>query len=419
MKKKALTLSTIAVICCALLVFVSGKFILAETLGIKRLLQGLCFLPIAAVAFSNINSKPRIMQHPLILLVVLMLFVSIMANDNIAGISDRVFLFIGLIVIGSASKENNEYGIKTIILIATIFSTLALLQWLFLFADPSLAEYARTGYDYINNVYTKDFSHPISWLGSVPVGGTIFLGHSLVRLASYATEPSLLPVYFLIPASFALMTDRKKWRICAIPILIASLLSLSGSVFLSLFFAGFVALSVLFIGIKKTIRYTPIPLLAFLIVKVTSQGFDQFTQAFAYLQGFANFLERSRGFEDRTLMGLDTLKLALASPFGSFEVVNTLPFALIIKIVIYAGWLGLFFLIIYLFRLAANMERFYKSDKTSKMQRGSCILFAGVLFMILLFNDYQATTYPGIMLLMFAYRTMELRALPSFSMHKV
>src|SRR4051812_44740404 len=59
------------------------------------------------------------------------------------------------------------------------------------------------------------------------------------RLQSFAREPSLNIVYFMIPAALALLVPRRRYFTIGVLIAIYCLLSLSGSVFLT---CGFMAL---------------------------------------------------------------------------------------------------------------------------------------------------------------------------------
>jgi hypothetical protein len=122
-KNNDLPLSVVSVMACSFLVYIMGRFYLAELFNVKRLLEIILLIPIISyVLIFFINGKFRLKFNPLIFFALQLFFNSIYFSMDYLKVSDLFFSLLALIVIASAPIRSVYVGAKWIISIATFFS---------------------------------------------------------------------------------------------------------------------------------------------------------------------------------------------------------------------------------------------------------------------------------------------------------
>jgi len=200
-------MATIVVVASAFLIYVSGSFLVAEVFGVKRYLQILLMLPIAVVASYYLLARPGRLLDPLICFVIVKTATEVALRGQWLYLLDDIAALLALIVLFAAPIRSVETGARLVVWLAGILSAMALVQWMVLFYAPQLAEYSLVVSDE-DNVIENTIKHPIALLGMFGALQYSFLGHDVARLQSFALEPSLNVVYFLLPASLAKVHPR-------------------------------------------------------------------------------------------------------------------------------------------------------------------------------------------------------------------
>ena len=399
--------AAIAVVCCAVLIFVMGRFSLADVLGIKRFLQAALIVPVAVAAVWMTLARPSLLLQPLVCLALLLLVSEVALRRDPLRLADISAALLALAVLAYVTDRSIVIGARFIVFCSTAFALLGLVQWVVLFGRPELWRHAQIIYG--ETGISGDFSHPIAWLGFVTGESYTLFGASVTRLRSFASEPSLLLIYFLLPAVIALMAAGRRLALCALPLIVFSALSLSGSIFLSLFLSMVSWFSIKLFGVKKTMVYVPLLLLAVFLWTLSAERIDVFGRVFDSLAQYGDFFAKSRSFNQRSAGMLAALTEAMASPLGSPTPVQS-PVPLIIGAVLTGGWLALLMLLWFVSRIGAASQSAYSSPAGRARHRLGVLVFAGIVFVVLIFNDYSMTSYGGLVMLMFAYRIVRHRA---------
>jgi hypothetical protein len=295
-------------------------------------------------------------------------------------------------------------GVKTIVVVAGVFALMACLQWLLLFFNP---DWTRYGLIDDNGVIRQSVEHPVALLGMFTDEVYYLFGHSVTRLQSFATEPSLNVVYFLMPASLALLLRTRMSLAFAVPMLLFAVLSLSGSVFLTLAFAGVWFLIVQAVPLKFAFIYGLPGILTFYLYGLSKFGLDPLFKAVSFFAQYGDFLNKGESLIERSAGAVATLDTALQSPFGA-EKHPSLPGPWLINGTSEAGWLGVLFLLLFLVKLARQVTILNRHTGRLSMQRLASVLLLGILSTVVVFNDYQMSNYAGLVMLGFISRLIAL-----------
>ena len=156
-------IATFACVAAAVLVYVAGSFLLTAMLGIKRPLEALLLIPIAAAAAFYMVRYPGRLVEPLTLLVIARLATEAIVRTRPIYVIDDLSALFALVVIRSAPERSFKFSVRLIVVIAGVLAIMALVQWVLLFSLPELN-------DYILNVDEKgevhsSVRHPIALLG--------------------------------------------------------------------------------------------------------------------------------------------------------------------------------------------------------------------------------------------------------------
>jgi hypothetical protein len=396
--------ATISLMAAAVLVYVSGSFLVAEVYGIKRFLEIILIVPIAIAALRYLISRPGRLFEPLSCFVIIKTVTEVVLRGQWLYVLDDFAALLALTAVFAAPAENVAAGAKLVVRLAGLLAVMALVQWFVLFFDPALGGYSLIVSE--EAVIQNTVKHPIALLGLFGELQFSFLGHDVARLQSFAMEPSLNVVYFLLPASLAFLVDSKSSRVLGILILTFCVLSFSGSVYLALAFSAVWWLLLWVFTIRFVMLYgVLLALVAYLFV-LDRVGFDPLLEGIAYLAQYGDFLAKNVSVTDRGISALANTDIALVSPLGS-TMRSDLAGPWLVNAALEAGWLGVLFLLVFLRKLGGQLEVLKTHCGPLSAKRFGSLLLLGALSVIVVFNDYQMSNYAGLVLLGFIYRTVQ------------
>jgi hypothetical protein len=401
-------LATVSAVAAALLVYVSGSFLVAEIPDAKREVQTLLVLVIAVAASFYLVSRPGRLLNPLTLFAIAKLITEIALRGQWTYVLDSLAAVLAMMVISCAPARSIEAGAKAIVTTAGIFAFMGIAQWAMLQADQRLDQYLLTisDDDHVQGIV----EHPIALLGFIDTSRVFtFFGAQLYRMQSFALEPSLNVTYFLLPASLAFLLDARRSIIWGCVLLAFCLLSLSGSVYLTLGFSAICWLSVRVTGVRFTLPYGILMIMGVFLFAVAYFGLEPLLNAFVYLGTYAEFLYKSDSLINRSTGALINVDAALSAPLGSPRVSN-IPGPWLINAILAAGWLGAALLFFYLRNMGRELDRFHRASPPWSARRVGSTLLLGALAVVVVFNDYQMSNYAGLVLLAFIYRIVVERA---------
>lgn len=215
-----------------ILFFTLGQFEFFDLLGIKRILQAVLVGSFFFLSVVLVSIRPRLLlKEPLLLVTVVFLAGDAIRRAGVVRLLDDLLAVAVVSVVLLLGTSLSTKTIKVIVTVAGFFALLALVQFLILTVNPSLRAFAMTENVNPNAGDPWTIGHPIVYLGLIVEAPRNTFGVELVRIHSFLREPSLLPVYFLLPAALALLVKgyTKLW---VVPILAMSFLGFSASFYL-------------------------------------------------------------------------------------------------------------------------------------------------------------------------------------------
>jgi hypothetical protein len=402
----AISVATIAAMMAVVLIYVSGSFVVAEIVGAKRSLQVILIVPLAIVAAYYWIHRPRHLIEPLIVFVLVKTAAEIFYRGQWIWMLDGLATLFALSVLFCAPRRSVETAARLVVIIAGVFALMALVQGVLLFTFPYLGGYGLHLSE--EGTIVNSVEHPIALLGLFSEQQYTLLGQGVGRLQSFAKEPSLNVVYFLLPASIAFFVDGKVCKFFGVAILIFCVLSLSGSIYLSLAFAALWWLLLRVVAMKLAFRYG-LPLLMVLYLYVIRQfGLQPLFDGITYVAQYGDFLNKGASLTNRGTGAVANMDTALASPFGS-PVLSDIPGPWLVNTALGAGWLGVLLLLVFLGQLAGRLELLNRTCGPLSAPRIASLLLLGTMSTVVVFSDYQMSNYAGLTLLGIAYRMIGLR----------
>jgi hypothetical protein len=225
----------------AALFFTMGEFELLDLLHVKRPVQAtlLGMLTILAIMVPFRRPFREVLVQPLFLLTGLFLTMEFLVHGKlIRGIEAAVTLLL-LVVVFCAGRDFVRLTLRMLIMMAGLFASLAILQFVIFMFLPGLA--AGTVSSQMNPTGGSEWTvlSPMAYMGMTTGEYRNVAGFALPRMTSFLREPSLIPPFFLIPAALAL-TFRDRTRMWVVPIFAFAFVAFSGSVYAPIVFgAGF------------------------------------------------------------------------------------------------------------------------------------------------------------------------------------
>jgi hypothetical protein len=399
-----LSAGSLAVIAAAMLVYVSGSFVLAEALGIKRTLQGVLAVPTVVVASYYLAVRPQRMLNPLIGFIVLKTVAELAFRGSELDLFDDVASLFALIVISGAPRHVIMQGARTIMVLAGAFALMALGQWIALFLQPDLRDELLSIDD--DGQVVGTVHHVVALLGLATGEQYTLLGHPVSRLQSWAREPSLNVVYFLLPAVIAFLRGGKSGKFWGTVMVGFCVLSLSGSVLLSLAFSAGAWLALRFLSVKMVLAWGTLGILGVYLAALHGGNLGSVVNFISFLSDYGDFLSKEKSFTYRAGGAANSLASAIAAPLGGTKLAE-LPGPWMINGAIAAGWLGAFMLLLFVFRLASQLQILnFNHGRQLNVRLGTLILI-GAMTTVIVFNDYQMCNYPGLILVGIVCRMIE------------
>lgn len=400
------SLGLIALGAAVVLVYISGSFLLAEVYGVKRVLEiGLTLLVFVGAVRYGIRMRVG-MIDPLIAFVALMVGTEILIRGELLYVIDGVSTLFAIVVIYSVPVETFWKGARLLAWMAAILAAMALLQWVLLFISPELGAFrlivSKEG------VIENSVKHPIALLGLFGEQQYTFFGTPVARLQSFALEPSLNVVYFMIPASLAMLTASRRYFVMGVVGLLFCVLSLSGSVFVALAFTFIWWLLLHIVSIRFAFSYGLLLALGGYIFALQRLGLDSMIAGAMYLSQYGDYLGKSTSLSVRGSSATENLAAALGQPFGS-ATLSDMAGPWLINASLVAGWLGALLIFLTLRNLGASVQKMNVGQPLFSATRLGTLFLLGALSTIVVFNDYQMSHYAGIVMLAIVIRAVRCR----------
>ncbi|HXO65196.1 MAG TPA: hypothetical protein VN882_10895 [Steroidobacteraceae bacterium] len=399
-----LSMGSIAAIAAAALVYISGTFLIAEALGIKRPLQAALAVPIVLMGSYYVATRPRQLLNPLLGFVVLKTVAEITLRGTAVDLFDDVATLFGLAAILGASARASARSVRVITVLAGVLAAMAILQWIVLFFQPDLQDELLAIDD--EGKVVGGVHHVVALLGLATGEQYTLLGHSVTRLQSFAKEPSLNLVYFLIPSAIAFLRGGTLGMSLGVFMLGFSVLSLSGSVFLSLGFSGAAWLALRVFSVKKVLLWGSLSIFGAYMAALVSGQLKTVLALLETLSQYGDFMSKKMSFTQRAGGAAESLGSFASSPFGA-PALPDIPGPWLINGVVMAGWLGGIMLVLFVRQLAIQLDRLDANRGRQLNVRIGILLLIGALTTVIVFNDYQMGNYAGLVLLGILYRMLE------------
>lgn len=409
-KRTGTSLAAISVISVALLCFVMGKFQFFELLSLKRTLEALLLMPLLLGAVFYAAKSPALLLSPAIIFVANVLVLELVYRSNVLWVADQIYALLALIIIAAAPQKYIIAGAKWIVSLAAIFSVMAIAEFVILIFQPELRIHAEVFVG--DDGLAVERFHPVILLGFVTGENYTIFGLNITRMRSFATEPSLLVLYSLLPFCLALLLRTRNSLILSLPILVFSVISLSGSVFLSIAFSLLFVLLCIVFSASVVIKFAPLFIFGAYLSYVASGsiGFDEFN---ALLLSYGDFLEKANSYRVRSEGTYQLFKRAVSSPFGSPQLPD-LPTSIVISSALLGGWIGAVFLLRFLYQFARPFGQLYEREGASFRDKLAVAIFFGAITTTLVFSDYGMQNYAGLGMLMFILRIVRSAAVESY-----
>lgn len=395
---------SIAAVAAAALVYVSGTFLIAEALGIKRPMQAVLAVPILLMASYYVATQPRRLLNPLIGFVVLKTVAEIAFRGTALDLFDDVASLFGLVVISAAGPGALRQAVRFVTGLAGVLALLAVVQWIVLFFEPDLLDELLTTDD--EGKVVGSVHHVIALLGLASGEQYSLFGHTVSRLSSFAKEPSLNLVFFLIPSAIAFLRGGTAGMFWGVVMAGFCVLSLSGSVLLSMAFSAAAWLALRFFSVKKVLAWGTMLVLGAYLAAVQSGSLASVVSFISFLSDYGNFMSKEKSFTYRAGGTASSLAGVASAPLGSTKLPE-LPGPWMVNGALAAGWLGAIMLVVFVFKLAKQLDILNANHGGQLNVRLGSLILIGALATVIIFNDYQMSNYPGLVLLGIVYRMIE------------
>jgi len=231
--------ATMLVYCLVIFIFISDGFELfgqieeGSATVLQRAIQFFVAMPIALGFLYCLHFNPIKLLTPLGIYLLIRLCIDIITQQKAPFLLEDILIIFALFIINTLPKESIFLAIRLIIRITTAFALLALIKILIVLLFPGLVN-----------------SPSLSWMGrstEVLIIGPLIFGRS----SSFAAEPSLNVLFFIMPAILSIFiynTYKTKYFLI---LMTFSILSFSGSVFLAVIVS---AIAIIMMNINKQIN---------------------------------------------------------------------------------------------------------------------------------------------------------------------
>lgn len=389
----------------ALSLFVAGRFGFFDILGLKRIFEISLFIPITCLGLIFLIVKPRIWINPFFLLPFSYLILQMYWNPDLLALADLFIATLIVVIILALGQHFSDLLLRATISIATVFAILGILEFFILLFNPSFVTNILLFYDDYSGSNVPMIENALQLLGLSDGTAYHLFGLAVTRLRSFASEPSLLVGYFLVPGALAL-TYRDKYAIYGFLCISFALCSLAGSVFAALFFSG---LSLFFLTFKS--RYTalffPFIVLIFFLWILNNHYNDLIFMA-KTLGGDVDFLDKTNSANVRFSYIRDYTPKIFASPFGLSEEIHQ-PLGLIVGSAARGGYVGFIIVLCILISYYKQIGYLLSLGSLKQSQRfGLYIIYGSLIAAILYLDNCFIQIYGFTLLTLVHYRLLYL-----------
>ena len=399
--------ATMLVYCLVIFIFISDGFELfgqieeGSATVLQRAIQFFVAMPIALGFLYCLHFNPIKLLTPLGIYLLIRLCIDIITQQKAPFLLEDILIIFALFILNTLPKESIFLAIRLIIRITTAFALLALIKILIVLLFPGLVN-----------------SPSLSWMGrstEVLIIGPLIFGRS----SSFAAEPSLNVLFFIMPAILSIFiynTYKTKYFLI---LMTFSILSFSGSVFLAVIVS---AIAIIMMNINKQINvkfFFPYSILLAITVyfgilnNIEKSNIAENLDFSTVNEGF----DKSKSFQIRATFASINYGLMKENPLGlgyANPKVMNIPNPLLISVGISGGYLSIFLFLYYFFKLSSLMKRYKKQLKSNFISIVGLGLLIGALFNFLVFNDYLIINYTGMVILTLTYLFFKFTVRPSF-----
>lgn len=384
----------------AIALFVAGRFGFFDILGLKRIFEIFIFVPVTLLGFLLICMMPNVWLQPFFLLPCSYLLFRLMMNPDLLILGDLSIasIFTGVILV--LGYRFADIFLRYIIAIASVFAFLGLFEFCLLLINPELVDNILLFYDQYSGSIYPVFDNAMQLLGLAD--GTTYhvFGFTVTRLRSFASEPSLLVGYFLMPGALALTFHDKRFTLCGLLCISFCIISLAGSVYSALACAAF---SIIFLIIKRKhiVTYAPFILLIIFFWLI----YFHFNELLLLTRKSSNdydFLDKTHSANMRFGYIRDFIPKIFTSPFGVSEDIEQ-PLGFLVGSTARAGILGFILALLLMFKMYNVIDKLIVQKQLYLMQQVGLIIIYGSLTMGLVYLDNCFIQIYGFTLLVLTY----------------
>lgn len=410
--KPELMLMTFYTLIIAGLFYSMGNFGFLNIFGIRREVQIIFILGLLLIGPLIYANLPRLLTKPIFLLALACFFTEIILRQRSVDILDRLTTILVIGILLSVSKEYRDKTLRIIIVMAAIFSIMAIVQAIIIIFKPGLILLVAGDYTSMSEAAKLEILNPIGILGFNTAEEVNFFGHDFTRFRSFGSEPSVLVYSFLVPGILAL-SYKGYIRLLAIPILFFSIfLAQAGTIWLSISL-GIMAWGLLYLFKRRVFLLSVLPFLLIIVglivlsrMDISSFIINMMEKFVSSLPEYYSVLNKTRSaifrFEDMRNAFTISQKYFLGTPFVS-ELSGT---GLLIGLTLSAGLIGLILGIILFYYIFKLITRCFK------LNRGTVRLMAALLYgtfiQVLSFSSYGWNRFAGFLLLALIINRLEI-----------
>lgn len=398
--KSELMLINLCVPLLGALFYATGSFGFLNIFGVRREVQ--TFIIIFLLFFGLLVFKRLffLLKEPVFLAACLFFLWELILRHEYIYLMDR---FLSILVVGlvfSISERQGSNVLRIIVVLASVFSLMAILQAFLLWFNLALLPYIAVGYSSESQAAFLAVEHSIGYLGFA-LNSTINVGgYEFARLQSFAAEPSVLVYSFLMPGILAL-SFQGAIRFLAIPILLFSVvIAASGTIWLSVAL-GFASWPLFYIVRRqRLLSFMPylviIIFFVFVAIKdvreITLRLVDVLNPLATHYSALSKETSAISRFTD-ILESLSNVKLYL---FGApFHITSSI--GLLMSAYLSAGIIGLVLMLIIFYRIFNLSVMAYK--RGNLRIKIMVLLLYGTMIQVLSFSAYGWTGISGFMAL--------------------
>jgi len=395
--------------------YVTGNFGFLNIFGIRREVQALFILLLIPILPILVLRARRWLHEPILWMTIATLLAEIFIRQgqSVFFLYDRIATVFVVATLFSFSYQFSNRVLKTVILVASVFSIMVVIQAIIIWFKPDLLSLFPTEtkfalYTTSTQAAKVELNHPIEYLGFMTPGILNVAGHEFARFRSFVSEPSAIICTFLAPGVLAL-GFKGAVRLAAVPILLfAGLLSGSGTAFLSIAL-GALAYLLLYSFRQHILLLSILPLILILLL----YGFIATTDVSSFMISVNTMLEpleSEYGALNKIASGTARLSI-MAQHLRNFNqyLLFGAPFVgaggLLLHMFLYIGIVGLVLVVVVSHKILKLTVSAFAANRG--MERLMAGLLYGLFFQVLSFSEFGWMSMSGFMMLVLMTRRLK------------